>query len=57
MDLQIAVNGKHFCEFRHRLPMASARFIHIEGPLQIGSITLEGDLPSFPSAPPLTGIF
>lgn len=55
--IQIAVNGTHFSEFRHRIPFTAARYIHIGGNVQIHSITLEGDAPvvSTPlaSAPPL----
>lgn len=46
---KVAINGQHFCEFNHRLPLSSAQFVYIDGELTIESITLEGDVP--PSAP------
>lgn len=48
---KVAINGKHFCEFNHRLPLSSARFIHVDGEMTIESITMDGDIP--PSAPPM----
>lgn len=54
------MNGRHFCEFRHRVPLSSARFIHVSGSVKIFSIKLEGDpntvIPSAPSAPALPGM-
>lgn len=61
--LQIAVNGRHFCEFRHRMPLSSARFINVSGQVKISSIKLEGDpntvtiTPSAPSAPMLPSMY
>lgn len=48
---KVAINGKHFCEFNHRLPLNAAQFIHIAGEMTVESITLDGDIP--PSAPPM----
>lgn len=48
---KVAINGKHFCEFNHRLPLTSAQFIHVVGEMTIESITMGGDAP--PSAPPM----
>lgn len=51
-SFKVAINGKHFCEFNHRLPLNLARFIYIDGEMTIESITMGGDvLPSAPSAP------
>lgn len=54
---QIAINGRHFCEFRHRIPLSTARFIHVHGAVKIHYIKMEGDPhtmipPSVPTAPP-----
>lgn len=48
---KVAVNGRHFCEFNYRLPLGSAQFLYINGPVTISTVTIEGDLP--PSAPPM----
>lgn len=48
---KVAINGKHFCEFNHRLPLTSANFIYVAGEMTIESITIGGDVP--PSAPPM----
>ncbi|XP_055311637.1 galectin-9-like [Sitodiplosis mosellana] len=54
-QFKIAVNGRHFCEFRHRIPLSSARFVHVQGQVKIHSIRLEGDPNTLtPSAPLLT---
>ncbi|XP_055599696.1 32 kDa beta-galactoside-binding lectin-like [Uranotaenia lowii] len=37
----IAVNGCHFCEFAHRQPYASVRFIHIGEGAQVDAIVTE----------------
>ncbi|XP_035912479.1 galectin-4-like [Anopheles stephensi] len=37
----IAVNGCHFCDFNHRLPYASVRFIHTGVGAQIDAIITE----------------
>lgn len=47
---KIAVNGRHFCEFVHRLPFHKAKYLHINGNVHVTSATLEYDLPQ-PSAP------
>lgn len=48
---KVAINGKHFCEFTHRLPLNAAHFVHIAGEMTVESITMDGDIP--PSAPPM----
>lgn len=47
------MNGIHFCEFRHRLPLAKALYFNISGHVRVHSVSLEGDMPT---APPLSGI-
>uniref|UniRef100_A0A182VAF9 Galectin n=1 Tax=Anopheles merus TaxID=30066 RepID=A0A182VAF9_ANOME len=37
----IAVNGCHFCDFNHRMPYASVRFIHTGPGAQIDAIITE----------------
>lgn len=55
LSFQIAVNGRHFCEFRHRIPLSTARFIHVTRQVKIHSIRIEGDPNTMaPSAPSLT---
>ncbi|XP_031634690.1 galectin-9B-like [Contarinia nasturtii] len=58
---KIAVNGRHFAIFNHRIPLSSARFIFISGQVSIQSIKLEGDPNSVynsvtPTAPILSTI-
>lgn len=57
-QFKIAVNGRHFCEFRHRIPLSTARFIYVEGQVKIHSIKVEGDpfsiAPSAPILPAMT---
>ena len=51
---KIAINGSHFTEFRHRLPLQRITHLSIDGDVTIGSITYEGTpQPSYapPSAP------
>lgn len=62
MDYKVAVNGQHFCQFNHRLPLNLAKFISIEGACEIQYILMENDVrnnvsthqyiqPSAPSMP------
>lgn len=44
VNYKIAVNGQHFCEFNHRLPLNLAKFISIEGACEIQFILLEKDV-------------
>ncbi|XP_053675137.1 galectin-4-like [Anopheles nili] len=37
----IAVNGCHFCDFKHRLPFASVRFVHTGVGAQVDAIITE----------------
>jgi len=56
-QFKIAVNGRHFCEFRHRISLSSARFIHVTGQVKIHLIRLEGDPNTMiPTAPTLTSM-
>lgn len=62
MNYKVAVNGQHFCQFNHRLPLNLARFINVEGACEIQYILIENDVrtnvvphhviqPSAPSMP------
>ena len=44
MIYKIAVNGQHFCQFNHRLPLNLAKFISIEGACEIQYILMENDV-------------
>lgn len=50
-QFKVAVNGQHFCDFAHRLPLNEVNFITITGDLTIHAITSENDF--MPSAPPI----
>lgn len=50
---KIAVNGAHFCEFNHRLPLFRIQYLYILNDTALSYIGLEGDVPQQqPSAPP-----
>ncbi|XP_031628809.1 galectin-9-like [Contarinia nasturtii] len=40
---QVSINNVHFCEFKHRLPFATAKFFHIKGMVKIHYIKIEND--------------
>lgn len=44
ISYKIAVNGIHFCQFNHRLPLNLAKFISIEGSCEIQYILIENDI-------------
>lgn len=51
---KIAVNGRHLCEFVHRLPFHTSNYFLINGDVYVSSVKLEYDspqasAPSFPS--------
>lgn len=48
---KVALNGRHFCEFAHRMPLDRAKFVFIKGELTVQSISIEGDVPSAPPMP------
>lgn len=48
---KVALNGRHFCEFGHRMPLDRAKFVFIKGELTVQSISVEGDTPSAPPMP------
>lgn len=41
---KIAVNGTHFCDFRHRIPLSKADHLCISGSVRVNAITLEYDV-------------
>ncbi|XP_013408586.1 galectin-4 [Lingula anatina] len=47
---KVAVNGKHFIEFKHRMSKDRATFLRIEGDVKIRNIAFQGG--SVPSMPP-----
>ncbi|KAK3767710.1 hypothetical protein RRG08_019587 [Elysia crispata] len=49
---QVLVNGKHFCDFIHRLPKESVQYIHVKGDVNIGSVEFRRQSPqiSYPGA-------
>lgn len=47
------MNGTHFCEFRHRIPLSKGLYFNINGHVRVHSVSLEGDMPT---APPLSGM-
>lgn len=51
---KIAVNGNHFCEFRHRIPFQQVSHLAIDGDVSLGVIAFEGGA-SGSSAPPPSG--
>lgn len=40
---QIAINGTHFCQFNHRLPLNTARYLSINGDCAMITMILEQD--------------
>lgn len=48
---KIALNGVHFCEFAHRVPLERAAFVLVKGEVSIQSIIVESDTPSAPPMP------
>lgn len=60
MHYKISVNGRHFCVFRHRLPLSDGKYISVNGGCTIQSITIENEnshvhypqqIPSYPIQP------
>lgn len=49
---KIAVNGRHFCEFVHRLPFNTSNYLLINGAVHVTSVKLEYDSPQA-TAPPV----
>uniref|UniRef100_A0A1Y1L375 Galectin n=1 Tax=Photinus pyralis TaxID=7054 RepID=A0A1Y1L375_PHOPY len=45
---KIAVNGRHFCEFRHRIPFNGVSHLEIEGTVELQLIAIESALPAPP---------
>ena len=43
---QIAVNGQHFCEFRHRMPPQNATYLSMDGDLNVTLLAFEGGAPA-----------
>jgi hypothetical protein len=41
---KIALNGKHFCNFKHRLPLDQVRFISIKGDCIVHHVTFEKEI-------------
>lgn len=37
------MNGTHFCQFNHRLPLSTARFIYVNGDVSVQSMVQEND--------------
>lgn len=46
--LQVAINGRHYCDFKHRLAYAKVSHFGVEGDVQLNVISFEGG-PSAPS--------
>lgn len=44
---KVAVNGKHFIEFKHRIPLEAAHLLHIVGDVVLDRISFHGE-PAFP---------
>ncbi|KAF5292283.1 hypothetical protein FQA39_LY03317 [Lamprigera yunnana] len=44
---KIQINGKHLCEFPHRIPYQQLKYVKIEGDVNVSSVTVE----SQPTAP------
>lgn len=40
---QIAINGQHFTDWIHKLPLSKAKFLQIRGNVKIATITFEED--------------
>lgn len=51
MNFKIAVNGRHFCVFKHRLPLYEGKYISVNGGCTIQSITIENEISRIPSGP------
>lgn len=51
---QVAVEGHHFCEFRHRIPITKVDTVHVHGSVRLSRIDVQvaNVYPSFP--PPLS---
>uniref|UniRef100_A0A914VTW4 Galectin n=1 Tax=Plectus sambesii TaxID=2011161 RepID=A0A914VTW4_9BILA len=54
---KIAVNGKHLCDYNHRLPLHTVRIIYINGGVQVDLIEYQGEMeaqniPPQATAPP-----
>ncbi|KAM8853648.1 galectin-4-like isoform 1-T1 [Synchiropus picturatus] len=48
-EYQIKVNGKHFHDFKHRVPVSSVRAMHISGDVSVETINVLGG--GFPGGP------
>ncbi|XP_037071999.1 galectin-4-like [Pollicipes pollicipes] len=48
-EYKVAINGQHFCEFRHRMAPQNATFFSIDGDINVTMLAFEGGSP--PGAP------
>lgn len=48
---KIAINGRHFTEFAHRLPYNKVTHLVIDGDVEVNSISYEGGVSGAPSSP------
>lgn len=49
--IQIAVNGQHFADWKHKLPLSKAKVFQIRGNVKIATVTFEEDFIVESSAP------
>lgn len=49
-QFKIAINGSHFCEFRHRLPYPEISHLSIDGDVDIDHITVTSMQPAYSNA-------
>ncbi|KAF2894836.1 hypothetical protein ILUMI_11337 [Ignelater luminosus] len=52
---KVAINGNHFCEFRHRIPFQKVDHLAIDGDVALGLISFESGASAPPPGPPYAG--
>ncbi|XP_022907930.1 galectin-7-like isoform X2 [Onthophagus taurus] len=55
MQFKLAINGRHYCDFRHRIPFQAITHLGIEGDITLSLVAFEGNPPAYGSQPNYNG--